>query len=144
MPTCRGLTLRQRFPYILGTTSGFNLHPVQERTSPHPTQNIMTLTLTFAPKNQNILAWATLHFAILHHCINSVLSCSQNTHFTQGPKSDYTHAYNHSLFKPLVMPIAFLEPVSFFLINFPGLYPCPIASNKLAAHYLNFHLNVAL
>ena len=25
MPTCRGLTLRQGFPYILGTTLGFNL-----------------------------------------------------------------------------------------------------------------------
>ena len=25
MPTCRGPILRQRFPYILGTTSGFNI-----------------------------------------------------------------------------------------------------------------------
>ena len=48
----------------------FQPHPVQERMSPHPTQNIMTLNLTFVPANQNSLAWATLHFAILHHCIS--------------------------------------------------------------------------
>ena len=75
----------------------FQPHPVQERTSPNPTQNITTLTLTFAPTNQNILAWKTFHFAMLHHCISSILSCKQNTHCVQGPKSDYTHAYNHSL-----------------------------------------------
>ena len=51
----------------------------------------MTLTLTFAPVIQNMLAWATLHFAILHHCISSVLSCNQNTYCVQGPNSDYTH-----------------------------------------------------
>ena len=31
------------------------------------------------------------------HCISSMLSCSQNTHYAQGPKSNYTHAYIHSL-----------------------------------------------
>ena len=75
----------------------FQPHPAQERTNPHLTQNIMTLTLTFAPTNQNILAWATLHFAILHHCISNVLYCNQNTHCAQGPKSDYKHAYSHPL-----------------------------------------------
>ena len=81
----------------IGYYLGFQPHPAQERMSPHLTQNILTLTLNFAPANQNIPAWAALHFAILHHCISSVLSYSQNTHFTQGPKSDYMHAYNHSL-----------------------------------------------
>ena len=75
----------------------FQPHLAQERTSPHFVQNIMSLTLTFAPINQIILAWETLHFAILHHCISSVLCCNQNTHCVQGPKSDYTYAYNHSL-----------------------------------------------
>ena len=81
----------------IGYYLGFQPHPVQERTSPYPTQNIMTLTLTFAPKYPNILAWVVLHFALLHHCIGSMLSCSQNIHFVQGPKSDYTHPYNYSL-----------------------------------------------
>ena len=64
---------------------------------PHPTQNITTLTLTSAPTNQNTLAWATLHFAILYHCISSVLCCNQNTNFMQGPKNGYTHTYSHPL-----------------------------------------------
>ena len=34
---------------------------------------------------------------MLHHCISSMLSCNQNSHCVQGPKSDYTHAYNHPL-----------------------------------------------
>ena len=42
----------------------------------------MTLSLTFAPVNQNILAWMTLHFAILHHCISSVLSCNVSFWFS--------------------------------------------------------------
>ena len=75
----------------------FQPHLAQERINPHLNQNIMTLTFTFAPANQNILAWATFHFAILHHCIFSMLSCNQNTHCAQGPKSDYTHAYIHPL-----------------------------------------------
>ena len=33
------------------------------------------------------------------------------------------------------MLIAFLEPVSFLVINFPNLYAHPIASGKLAANY---------
>ena len=81
----------------IGYYLGFQPQPVQERTNPHPTQNIMTLTLTFAPANQNILAWATLHFAMLHHFISSVLSYNQNIYFTQGPKNDYTYAYSHPL-----------------------------------------------
>ena len=93
MPTCGGLTLSQRFPIQMGTSLSFNLTWM----SPHTTQNIITLTLTFAPANKNSLAWVTLHFAILHHCINSVFSCNQNTHCLQGPKSDYTHVHNHPL-----------------------------------------------
>ena len=111
----------------IGYYLGFQPHPVQERTIPHPNQNIMTLTLTFVPENQNILAWVTLHFAILHHCINSMLSCSQNTHFMQGPKSDYTHAYNHFLSNLLSCQLPFWSLSVFSLLGFPGLHPCPIA-----------------
>ena len=81
----------------IGYYLGFQPHLVQERKSPHPNQNMMTLTLTFVPTYQNILTWVTLRFAILHHCISSVLCCNQNTHFTQGPKNDYTHAHSHPL-----------------------------------------------
>ena len=99
----------------------------QERTIPHPNQNIMTPTLTFAPTNQNILAWATLHFALLHHCIGSMLSCSQNTHFMQGPKSDYTHAYSHSLSNLLScqLPLWSLSVFSLliFLVFIPAQSP---------------------
>ena len=102
----------------IGYYLGFQPHPAQERTNPHPIQNILTLTLTFAPANQNILAWATLYFIILHHCIGSVLSCSQNTHFMQGPKSDYTHAYNHSLSNLLSFQLPFWSLSVFSLLNF--------------------------
>ena len=128
----------------IGYYLGFQPHLAQERMSPHPTQNIMTLNLTFAPTNQNILAWATLHFAMLHHCISSVLCCNQNTHFMQGPKNDYTHAYSHPLSNLLSSQSPLLEPVSFLFTKFPGLHLCPIASSKLAAHYWNFHLNMPL
>ena len=64
---------------------GFLPHLVQERMSPHPTQNIMSFFVTFAPAIQNILAWATLHSLVLHHCISSVLCYKPNTHFAQGP-----------------------------------------------------------
>ena len=126
----------------IGYYLGFQPHLAQERTSPHPTQNIMTLNLTFAPTNQNILAWATLHFAMLHHCISSVLCCNQNTHFMQGPKNDYTHAYSHPL-SNLLSSQSLLEPVSFLVTKFPGLHPCPIASGKSVAYYWNFHQNMA-
>ena len=78
----------------------------------------MTLTLTFAPTNQTILTWATLYFAILHHCIGSVLSYSQNTHFIQGPKSDYTHAYNNSMLNLLSCQLPFWSLSVFSLLNF--------------------------
>ena len=104
--------------------------------------------MTFAPANQNILAfilaWATLYFAMLHHCISSVLCCNQNTHFTQGPKNDYTHAYSHPLSNLLPFSIAHLEPVSFFLAPFLIFHSHPIASNRLVAHCLNFPLNMPL
>ena len=92
----------------------------------------MTLFITFAPSYQYILAWATLHFPVLHHCISSVLCCKPNNHCAQGPKNDYTHAYIHPLSKPFITPITFLEPVSFLVINFPILLAHPIASIKLA------------
>ena len=76
---------------------GFLPHPAQEKMNPHPTQNIMTLNLSFAPENQNILTWATLHCAMLHNCFSSVLCCNQNIHFMQGPINNYTHAYSHPL-----------------------------------------------
>ena len=76
---------------------GFLPPLAQERKSSHPTQNIMTLFINCEPANQNILAWATSHFRMLHHCISSVLCCKLNTHFVQGPKNDYTHAYSHPL-----------------------------------------------
>ena len=78
----------------------------------------MTLNLTFAPTNQNILAWATLHFAMLHHCISSVLCCNQNTHFMQGPKNDYTHAYSHPLSNLLSSQSPFWSLSVFWLLNF--------------------------
>ena len=68
--------------------------------------------------NQNILAWATLHFAILHHCISSVLSCNQNTHCAQGPKSDYTHAYSHPLSNLLSFQLPLWSLSVFSLIIF--------------------------
>ena len=78
----------------------------------------MTLNLLFAPTNQNILAWETLHFAMLHHCISSVLCCNQNTHFMQGPKNDYTYAYSH----PLSNLLSFQSPLwslsVFWSLNF--------------------------
>ena len=54
----------------------------------------MTLFISFAPSYQYILAWATLHFSMLHHCISSVLCCKLNNHCAQGPSNDYTHAYS--------------------------------------------------
>ena len=128
----------------IGYYLGFQPHLAQDRTIPHPNQNILTLNLTFSCINHNILAWATLYFAILHHCISSVLSCNQNTYFTQGPKSDYKHAYNHSLSNLLSCQPPFWSLSVFLFTKFPGLHPCPIASSKSAAHYLNFHQNTPL
>ena len=101
----------------IGYYLGFQPHLAQERTSLHPTQNIITLTLTFANTNENILAWATLHFAILHHCISSVLCCNQNTNSMQGPKNDYTHAYNHSLSNLVSFQSPFWSLSVIFLLN---------------------------
>ena len=142
--TCGGLTLRQRFPYILGTTSGFYLTQCTRETIPHPIQNIITLFMAFVPANQNILPWATLHFTMLHHCISSVLCCKPNTHFMQGPKNDYTHAYSHPLSNLLSFQSPFWSLSVFSSAPFPILHSHPIASNKSAAHYLNFPLNMLL
>ena len=57
----------------------------------------MTLFISFAPKCQYILSWASLHCSMLHHCITNVLCCKQNNHCAQGPKNDYKHAYSHPL-----------------------------------------------
>ena len=81
----------------IGYCLGFQTHLAQERTSLHPTQNIMTLFITFAPTNQNTLAWATLHSSVLHNYISSMLCCKPNTHFVQVPNNDYTHAYSNPL-----------------------------------------------
>ena len=83
----------------------------------------MTLFITFAPGNQNILAWATLHFAMLHHCISSVLCCNQNTHFMQGPKNDYTHAYSHPLSNLSSLQSPFWSLSVFWLIIFLSFLP---------------------
>ena len=78
----------------------------------------MTLTLTFAAAIQNSLAWAALHFAIMHHCISNVLSCSQITHCVQCPKSNYTHTYNHSLSNSLSCQSPFWSFLVFSLLLF--------------------------
>ena len=122
----RAYTKAEVFLHI-GYHLGFLPHPTHGKMIPHPTQNIMTLFITFSPINQNILAWATLHSSVLHHCISSVLSCKPNAHFSQGPKNDYTHAYSHPLSKPFILPIAFLEPVSFLVTPFPIFHSHPIA-----------------
>ena len=104
----------------------------------------MTLFITFAPSYQYILAWATLHFPVLHHCISSVLCCKPNNHCAQGPKNDYTHAYSHPLsnLSPLQSPFWSLSV--FLLLYFPIFHSQPIASIKLAAYYMKFHLNMPL
>ena len=81
----------------IGYYLGFQPHPAQERTSPHLTYYIMNLFFTFAPSYQYILAWATLYFSMLHHCISSKLCCKPNNHCAQGPNNDSTHAYSHPL-----------------------------------------------
>ena len=108
----------------------FQPHPAHERMSPHPTQNIMTLTLTFAPVIQNSLAWVALHFVVLHHCISSVLSCNQNTHCAQGPKSDYTHTYNHSLSNLLSFKSLFWSSSIFTMLLFLSFIPIQLSLAK--------------
>ena len=81
------------------------------------------MTLTFSPANQNILAWATLHFAILHHCISSMLSSNQHTHCAQGPKSDYTHVYNHYLSNLLLCYSPFWSSSVFSMLVFLSFIP---------------------
>ena len=55
---------------------------------------------------------------MLHHRISSVLCCNQNTHFMQGPKNDYTHAYNHPLSNLLSSQSPFWSLSVFWLLNF--------------------------
>ena len=102
----------------IGYYLGFLPHLEQERTSPHPTQSIMTLFITFEPANQNILAWATLHSLVLHHCISSMLYCKPNTHFVQDPNNDYTHAYKPTLSNLLSCQLPFWSLSVFWLLNF--------------------------
>ena len=117
----------------IGYYLGFLPHPVQERTSPHPTQNIMTLFITFSPTNQNILAWATLHSSVLYHCISSVLCCKPNNHFAQGPKNDYTHTYNHPLSNLSSCQLPFWSLLVFWLLISLTFMPIqlPIANWRL-------------
>ena len=75
------------------------------------------------PANQNIIAWVTLHFAILRHCIGSVFSCNQNTHCVQGPKSCYTHVYNHSLLNLLLLKSPFWSSLVFSMRLFLSFIP---------------------
>ena len=107
----------------IGYFLAFQPHLAQERMTSHFTQNIITLTLTFGHANQNILTWATLYFAILHHCISSVLSRNQNTHYAQGPKSDYTHAYNNSLSNLSSFQSPFCSSSIFSLLLFLSFIP---------------------
>ena len=54
----------------------------------------MTLFITFAPENYNILAWATLHFSVLYHCISSVLCCNQKLILIKALKMTiHTHIF---------------------------------------------------
>ena len=81
----------------IGYYLGFLPHSAKERIIPRPTKYIINLFISFAPSYQYILAWVTLHFPVLHHCISSVLCCKPNNHCVQGPKNDYAHAYSHPL-----------------------------------------------
>ena len=93
----------------------------------------MTLFITFVSANQNILAWATLYFAILHHCISSVLCCKPNTHFVQGPKNDYTHTYSHPLSNLLLFQLPFWSLSVFCILIFLTFMPIqlPLANQRL-------------
>ena len=94
------------FSQYIGYYLAFLPHLAQERKSPHPTKNIMTLFIAFATSYQYILAWATLYFPVLHYCIRSMLSCKADNHVAQGPKNDYKYAYSHPLsnLSPLQSP----------------------------------------
>ena len=78
----------------------------------------MTLFITFAPANHNILAWLTLHFAMLHQCTSSMLYCKPNTHSMQGHKNDYTHTYSHPLSNLLSFQSPFWSLSDFLLLNY--------------------------
>ena len=103
----------------------------------------MTLFIIFAPSYQYILAWETLYFPVLHHCISSVLCCKPNNHVAQGPKNDYTHAYSHPLSNLSPLQSLFWS-LSVLITLFPIFYSQPIASIKSAAYYMKFHLNMPL
>ena len=83
----------------------------------------MTLFITFVPSYQYILAWATLHFPVLHHCISSVLFCKPNTHSVQGPKNNYTQAYSHPLSNLLPLQSLFWSLSVFWLLIFLSFLP---------------------
>ena len=116
---CTGAEVSLHIGYYLS----FLPDPAQERMSPHHMQNMMTLFMTFVPANQNILAWATLHFALLHHSISSVLYCKPNTHFVQGPKNDYKHACSHPLSNLLSFQSPFWSLSVFSLLHFLSFTP---------------------
>ena len=101
----------------------------------------MTLFISFAPSYQYILAWATLHYPMLHHCISSVLCCKPNNHCAQGPKNDYTHAYSHPLSNLSSLQSPFWSLSVFWLLIFLTFTCHPSASIELAVYYMNFHLN---
>ena len=83
----------------------------------------MTLFITFSPSYQYILAWATLHFSMLHHCTSSVLCCKPNIHCAQGPNNYYTNAYSHPLSNLLSIQSPFWSLSGFLLIIFLSFLP---------------------
>ena len=83
----------------------------------------MTLFISFVPSYHYILAWATLHFPVLQHCISSVLCCKPNNHYVQGPNNDYTHAYSHPLSNLSSLQSLFWSLSVFLLIIFLSFLP---------------------
>ena len=89
--------------------------------------------MTFAPANQNILAWATLRISVLHHRISSVLCCNQNTNVMLGPKNDYINAYSHPLSNLSSCQWPLWSMSVFWLLNFLTFMPIqlPLANRRL-------------
>ena len=88
-----------------------------------PYSKHIDLFLTFTPANQNILAWASLHFSMLQHCISSMLWCNQNARYMQGPKNNYTHAYSHPQSNLLSSQSFFCSFLVFSLLQFLSFMP---------------------
>ena len=118
-------------------------------TSPRAREDKSTPYLTH---NDPFYYFCTLHINTYLHgrlytfqcCTTALAVCcaaNQTIIVSKALISDYTHAYSHSLVKLFITPIAFLEPVSFLINNFPILLAQPIIPIELAVYYMNFHLN---